>query len=145
MFISEVETEAIKAMSADQGRRRRRRNSEAQEPRTKKKKNLQPPFREDVLKFSRKPDLHQVRGGAQERESIPRRRGRRKENAVEVVSGCGRAVRRCHVQLRASRSDERTDRAQGLRGQAVWQRVHQSGHLHLRRLPVETLCRWRLG
>lgn len=69
MFISEVETEAIKAMSADQERRRR--NSEAQEPRTKKK-NLQPPFREDVLKSSRKPgrtpDLHQVRGGAQERE-----------------------------------------------------------------------------
>lgn len=61
------------------------------------------------------------------------------KDAVAVDSGRGRGERRRHMQLHEDGPDEPADDAEGLRGEAVRQRVHQSGHFHLRRLPVETI------
>lgn len=61
-------------------------------------------------------------------------------HAVETERGGGAGgVRgRRRVLRRAGGPDEPAAHSQGLRGQAVREGVHQSRHLHLRRLPLET-------
>lgn len=71
--------------------------------------------------------------------------GKKKKNALEIDSCRGRGVRRWHMQLCAGWSDEQTDHTEGLRGEAVRERVHQSSHFHLWWLPVETIHRGGLG
>lgn len=61
------------------------------------------------------------------------------EDAARSDPGRGGGVRRLRLPLRAGGPDEQAHHTAGLRRQTVWQGVHPGGHLHLRRLAVETV------
>ncbi|MEQ2205576.1 hypothetical protein XENOCAPTIV_003998 [Xenoophorus captivus] len=67
------------------------------------------------------------------------------EDAVENDRCLGCDVRGRRVRQLGSRCDEQTDRAQGLWGETVRERVYQSRHFHLRRLQVETIHSGGIG